>query len=137
MQRIIFIFGLFCFSLQISAQATKTTFEQVIALSEEQTFSINLPGQVEIQRWDGSEIKVEAVVTSSNGSTHILKHLHRSGRYEVVLFIENGHASLSQKAAKRQVIKNKGEVMDEQVSYIVYLPANYGAMGSTYSKFRK
>jgi hypothetical protein len=126
MTRFFFFIALSCSFITASSAQAVRRYHQNLALTDATSIHINATSaQVEVVEWAGSEILIEVTVSSKSGSTAILNHLQKEGRYDLIVTVENGTAMVLNKLAKRQTIKAKGAEMDEQVSYKILVPENY------------
>jgi hypothetical protein len=121
----IFFALFFSFITANHAQAVRR-YHQNLAITDASAIQVEAENaEVEIIKWEGSDILVEVTVTTKSGSTTILNHLQKEGRYDLAVKVENSTARLVNKTTKRQAIKVKGAEMDEQVKYQISVPDNY------------
>jgi hypothetical protein len=126
MTRFFFFIALSCSFITTSSAQAVRRYHQYLAITDATSIHINATAaQVEVVEWAGSEILIEVTVSSKSGSTAILNHLQKEGRYDLIVTVENGTATVLNKLAKRQTIKAKGAEMDEQVTYKISVPENY------------
>jgi hypothetical protein len=142
MLRSIFSLVLFLSCIMVGQSQAVRRYHQSLSLSESATsLQIEAQGNVEVVNWSGSDILIEITVTTEAGSTAILNHLQKEGRYDLALNTDNTQAILVNKLTKRQPIKAKGADMDEHIKYHISIPEHISAananINSAFSKLRK
>jgi hypothetical protein len=132
---------LFVLHTAVQAQAVRR-YHQSLSLTDASALQIDAQdAQVDVIKWAGSDILVEVTVSTNSGSTAILNHLQKEGRYDLIVTLEAGVAKVGRKQAKRQSIKAKGTEMDEIVHYKISVPESFTIQGGSdsngFTKARK
>lgn len=130
MIRILITLVIFITSVSVTQAQTMRRYHQNLPLADVTSLHIDAQGEVELKKWSGSEILIEVTVTTRSGSTAILNHLQKEGRYDLTVVMQGGVAQIVNKQLKRQPIKAKGADMDEHVVYVISVPDNLPVTGS-------
>lgn len=107
---------------QTATNAGKT-FSKSYNISGINQVNLDLPGIVEVRVSDVPSLRIEIAVALPNGSDAMLNELSTVGRYNLTSKTESNLMLLSAPNLQKQV-KVKGEVLKENISYIVFAPRN-------------
>lgn len=104
------------------AQAQKT-FVKSFNLDGNNFVVVKLDGEVEVKEWNESIVRVHTNVELENGTSSVLKQFLMLGRYNLNGELINGDYVIE--SAKRvKDVKYKGQILQERVTYTVFVPAN-------------
>ena len=98
----------------------------MISAQDVRSVALNLNAKrIEIKETKGSRIMVETRIALGTPSDHLLKYLIEGGRYDLVQELDpvTGQLRLSRKP-NLNVLIIKGKECNEDLEFIVYLPAN-------------
>jgi len=109
-------------SLTVNAQTEKSIVKS-FSLEASTSTVVNLPGEVELTRWDKDIIRVTAHI-KVNFDENITKRLMLVGRYEIEKDHHNKTIVLTMPNASG-FIAVKGIVLDEQMTFEVKAPKGY------------
>jgi hypothetical protein len=114
-----------------NAQATRN-YEQNFQVATTTTNLQIVPdsADIEVVKYAGTDILVSVTIITTLGTTQILNHLQREGRYDLVVEVNGNTAVIMNKLAKRQTIKTKGVPLDEQIRYVISIPENFTTQGT-------
>ena len=101
------------------AQAEKTIVKTITASNS--AIAIELPGQVEVKKWDKDYIRVTITVTTENCREEILKRLVDLGRYEIKTSVATGELVLSLPKISNRVFISGDEIF-EKFKFEVQIP---------------
>lgn len=118
------LFLFFCFITVASSQAVQR-YHQSFEVDQVNAIDIQLEGNVQVETWAGNTVLVEVYVTTANGSSAILTHLQKQGRFDLQFIADGNKALLSKKDVIRQPIKTKGVELDETVKYLISIPDSF------------
>jgi formamidopyrimidine-DNA glycosylase len=125
MIRFFISFALFLSFITVSNAQAVRRYHQSLAIADASAIQIEANGnEVDVIKWAGNDILIEITVTTKLGSTTILNHLQKEGRYDLAAKVENGTAIVLNSNTKRQNIKVKGAEMDEHIKYQISVPEN-------------
>ena len=86
---------------------------------------VNLNGDVEVQEWSESTLRVHMNIKLENSNVHMLKYLLTQGRYNLKLEqTDAGTTMTSPGRAKDVVINKEGDTLSETVTYTIFVPQN-------------
>lgn len=131
MKNILVIIGLVLVSNMAFAQ-TEKTLVKTFNLQGSTAVVLDLDGDVIIKEWGEKTMRVHMNIQLQNTNVHMLKHLMTKGRYN--LSLDNlGSASVVTSPGRNQdvIINKQGDTLKENVSYIVFIPANVTAETSS------
>lgn len=114
---------IFCVTFSTTAQNAEKTFVKSFNLKGNQTVELDLKGEVNVEEWNNTTMRVQFVVTIPNISESTLKSLVRTGRYNL-LSKDTENALMVFAPAMQRDVKIKGQKLDEQLSYTIYVPSN-------------
>jgi hypothetical protein len=104
---------------------TEKTLVKTFNLQGNTSVVLNLNGNVIVEEWGESTLRVHMNITLENTNVNMLKYLITQGRYNLLLAITDTSAILSSPGRDKDVIVNKvGDVLSEEVSYTVFVPRN-------------
>ena len=123
MKNIIFLFALMLVtSISVAQQAQKNLLK-TFDLNSQTEVVLNLDGDVNIERWNNSTLRVQMDISYENASVHIMKYMISKGRYNLVmspkptgLVIEHPNKTDSPK------INKEGELLKETIVYTIVVP---------------
>lgn len=110
---------LFAFS-QISKSITQT-----FNINDAESLSVNLnSSNIQIKYTKGSRILVETTIETSLDNPPLLEFLVQQGRYDLTKEYNPNTRSLSlfNKKKEKDVIIVKGKQLEEELTYIIYVP---------------
>jgi len=102
---------------------TEKTLVKSFNLKGNNTVTLDLDGDIEVQEWKGEIMRIQVTIGIENGSNAMLKSLVTAGRYNLQSKEENDGMTIFSPGMKRDV-KVRGEKLKESISYIVYAPDN-------------
>lgn len=106
------------------AQSVSKTFTKSFHLDGHKTVQLDLPGNIEVKKWDSPTLRFEITVsTGGNCSAAMLDELARVGRYDIVMHPQGGLAHIDAPNLKRTV-KAKGSEIKENIGFVVFAPQN-------------
>ncbi len=118
------LFAFLIFSWVIQAQSmTEKTFVKSFNFDNEEEIMLDLAGDVEIQQWSNSLMRVQITIALSNGTEAMLKSLIRAGRYNLQAEAEDGYTLVQAPNLLRKVTVG-GKELQEEISYTVFAPKN-------------
>lgn len=104
---------------------TEKTLVKTFNLQGNTSVILDLDGNVEVQEWGESTMRVHMTIKLENSNVHMLKYLLTQGRYNLVLKNSDEGAVVTSPGRKKAVVINKaGDVLTEMVSYTVFVPRN-------------
>ncbi len=121
MRLLIFTFFILL-SVSISAQS-ETVYTKEVGLEATTSTVINLPGTVNLKRWDSEHIKIVANV-QINFDESILKRLMLVGRYKINTSMNSTTIVIDMPTVDRYVAIKGVELIDT-FSFDVYAPEGY------------
>ncbi len=101
------------------AQTQKTYIKSFPASSP--LIQLDLGGSVEVETWEESFIRVQAIVSLENGSSEVLTSLTFAGRYQVKTTSDGPKQFLTSNNRKKKITIG-GRQLKETVSYKVFVP---------------
>jgi len=104
------------------AQAQKT-FVKSFNLDGNNFVVVKLDGEVEVKEWNEPIARVHTNVELENGNSNVLKQFLLLGRYNLTGGFINGDYVI-ESAARVKDVKYKGQILQEKVTYTVFVPAN-------------
>jgi len=102
---------------------TEKTFVKSFNFENQQEILLDLAGDVEIQQWSNSLMRVQITIALPNGTEAMLKSLIRAGRYNLQAQAEDGHTLVQAPNLLRKVTVG-GKELQENISYTVFAPKN-------------
>lgn len=102
---------------------TEKTVVKTFNLQGSTSIVLNLNGDVEVQEWSESTLRVHMNIKLENSNVHMLKYLLTQGRYNLKL--ENTDAGVTMTSpgrAKDVIINKEGDTLSETVTYTVFVP---------------
>lgn len=123
-----FIFIALCsivFNLLAQAQnpVGVRTFTKSFNAAGKSTLVLELPGSIDLKIWDNPNVKIEISASLANGNAAMLNELANVGRYNLVASSEGDALNIKVPNLQKQV-KVKGEVLKENMTYVVFAPKN-------------
>lgn len=104
---------------------TEKTVVKTFNLQGNTSVVLNLNGDVEVQEWSESTLRVHMNIKLENSNVHMLKYLLTQGRYNLKLENTDSGVSITSPGRDKDVIINKdGDKLSEAVSYTVFVPQN-------------
>ena len=82
---------------------------------------LGLQGDVDVQRWNNSIMRIQMNIVLENGTSSMLKSLVQVGRYNLKSVTKDGTYKVYAPGMDRDV-RIKGKELIEAISYTVYLP---------------
>ena len=107
-------------------QSVSKTLVKSFNPASSQLSQIDLNGPVTIESWDSKIIRVQMSVALTNANEQTLKGLIQAGRYNLKGAIENDQFVINAPGLQRAVEIN-GRALEEEISYIIYLPNGMAA----------
>jgi hypothetical protein len=104
---------------------TEKTLVKTFNLQGNTSVALNLNGNVIVEEWGESTLRVHMNITLENTNVNMLKYLITQGRYNLVLTTTDTGVVLATPGRDKDVIINKeGNVLSEKVTYTVFVPRN-------------
>lgn len=73
----------------------------------------------------GSRIVIEMLINVSSPNTRLLEFIAKGGRYDLEKSYDDNTQTLTLSSKKnKNIITIKGEEIEEQISYVIYVPEN-------------
>ena len=104
-----------------SAQSAAKTFSKSFNTTGKTTAVLDLPGNVELKTWDNPTLRIEITVNLASGNEALLNELASVGRYNLKATPTGTTLTIQSPNLQKQV-RIKGEVLKEEVSFIVFVP---------------
>ena len=125
MKNIIFLVAfMLVTSISVAQQAQKNLLK-TFDLNSQTEVVLNLDGDVNIERWNNSTLRVHMDIAYENANVHVMKYLISKGRYNLTispatdgLVIEHPNKTDSPKISK------DGTLLKESIVYTVVVPQN-------------
>lgn len=121
MKKLIFTITFILFSVVLFSQASKSFF-QSFSFNQGTSISLELYGDVVVQKWDQSYVRVEASVTLENATAYALDNLQSAGRYKL-LSTNDGINLHIYNIPTQYRIKISGTELIEKISYKILVPS--------------
>jgi len=116
------LFAFLILTWAVQAQPmTKKTFVKSFNFEDQQEIVLDLTGDVEIQQWNNSLMRVQITIALPNGTDAMLKSLIRAGRYNLQAKAQDDHTLVTAPNLLRKVTVG-GQELEEQISYVVFAP---------------
>lgn len=104
---------------------TEKTVVKTFNLQGSTSVILNLNGDVEVQEWSESTLRVHMNIKLENSNVHMLKYLLTQGRYNLVLENTDTGVTITSPGRDKDVIINKeGDKLSEAIKYTVFVPQN-------------
>lgn len=104
---------------------TEKTVVKTFNLQGSTSVVLNLKGDVEVQEWSESTLRVHMNIKLENSNVHMLKYLLTQGRYNLKLENTDAGVTIASPGRDKDVIINKeGDKLSETVTYTVFVPQN-------------
>ncbi|MFK7946135.1 MAG: hypothetical protein AB8G11_01000 [Saprospiraceae bacterium] len=104
---------------------TEKTVVKTFNLQGSTSVVLNLNGDVEVQEWSESTLRVHMSIKLENSNVHMLKYLLTQGRYNLKLDNTDAGVTMTSPGRNKDVIINKeGDKLSETVTYTVFVPQN-------------
>lgn len=123
MKNVIFLVALMLItSISIAQQAQKNLLK-TFDLNGQTEVVLNLSGDVNIERWNNSTMRVQMDISYENASIHIMKYMISKGRYNLVMSAEtNGLVIEHPNKTEMPKISKEGTLLKETIVYTVVVP---------------
>ncbi|MFT5832594.1 MAG: hypothetical protein ACI97N_000207 [Cognaticolwellia sp.] len=106
---------------------TEKTLVKTFNLQGNTSVALDFNGNVEVQEWGESTLRVHMNISIENSNVNMLKYLITKGRYNLVLENKETGVQISSPGRNQNVIINKdGDILIETVTYTVFIPRNVG-----------
>ena len=116
------IFLLISSNLLLS-QGTEKTLISSLSTQGQSAVDLDLPGDVEVAKWENTVIQVQATVRLANASEAVLKSLLTAGRYKIQAEVTDTGLRVTAPALGKKVTLG-GVPLEESISYEIILPHN-------------
>jgi hypothetical protein len=104
---------------------TEKTVVKTFNLQGSTSVVLDLNGDVEVQEWSESTLRIHMNIKLENSNVHMLKYLLTQGRYNLKLDnTDTGVVITSPGRDKDVVINKEGDTLSETVTYTVFVPQN-------------
>lgn len=137
MTRLLITFALFLCVVSAAQSQAVRRFHQDFNLDQASAILFDVDGEIEVVTWPGSNILVEAHISTDNGSTAILNFLQKEGRFDLAIENNNGVVTVVSKLKNHQPIKVKGVDMQEKRKYLISVPDSFMHNSGTDKAFTK
>ena len=104
------------------AQETETTFVKSFNLQNNNEVVLDLEGDVSVEEWNNSIMRIQMTVTLENGSSSMLKSLVQTGRYNLKSIEKEDFLKVYAPGLQREM-RVKGKNLIEKISYTIYAPS--------------
>jgi hypothetical protein len=112
-----------------AAQNVKKSHITVDA-SELTEIAANFAFPVEYKTWEGTNLMVETEVSIAIENKSVISYFFQEGRYNTTATANNGILNLNNAAALKALMTKDGKTIREEVKVIVYVPADFVAVGN-------
>ena len=104
---------------------TEKTVVKTFNLQGSTSVVLDLNGDVEVQEWSESTLRVHMNIKLENSNVHMLKYLLTQGRYNLKLDNTDTGVMITSPGRDKDVVINKeGDTLSETVTYTVFVPQN-------------
>jgi hypothetical protein len=104
---------------------TEKTLVKTFNLQGNTSVALNLNGNVTVEEWGESTLRVHMTISLENTNVNMLKYLITQSRYNLVLENTDTGVKISAPGRNQAVVINKaGDVLKETVTYTVFVPRN-------------
>lgn len=125
--RIFYTISLFSFLLLatpiLHAQGAEKTLVKSFNIEGNQVVELQLDGNVEVQEWNNSIMRIQMSITLPNGSNAMLKSLIQAGRYNLKGKSATQDYQVSAPNLQKKITVG-GQQLNEQLTFLVYAPAD-------------
>ena len=113
----------FCFAFfSVNAQQNNDlTLVKAISAGDAYLLNVELDGEVSVQTWDKTFIRVETSINSNCHSTATLKHLWYEGRYNIARESDAFGLTINMPALQKKVTINSMEFKDV-LTFKIFVP---------------
>ena len=105
------------------SQAAEKILVKSFNLQGKQIVELDLDGTIEVKTWKNDILRVQMSVALNNSTGTILTSLIQVGRYNLKSTINEERFSIFLPSLEKAV-KVRGTLLEEQVSFIVFVPEN-------------
>ncbi len=127
MKKVLVIIGLVLVTNMMFAQ-TEKTLVKTFNLQGSTAVVLDLDGDVVIKEWGEKTMRVHMNIQLENTNVHMLKYLMTKGRYNLSINNSDSASVVTSPGRTQDVVINKqGDTLKENVSYVVFIPANVTA----------
>lgn len=104
---------------------TEKTVVKTFNLQGSTSVVLDLNGDVEVQEWSESTLRIHMNIKLENSNVHMLKYLLTQGRYNLKLDNTDAGVMITSPGRDKDVVINKeGDTLSETVTYTVFVPQN-------------
>lgn len=121
MKKIFSTIAILILTTNLFSQVSKN-FIQTFSIEEGSTISLELYGDIVVQKWDNNHVRVEACVTLDNFTTYTLENLQSAGRYKLLSTNDGSNLHIFNVPTQYR-IKISGIDLKEKFSYKIYVPS--------------
>lgn len=123
--RILLLFTAFMMATySVQGQGAEKTLVKAFNVSGQSLIFMDVEGSVEVRTWNEATMRVQMNITLQNGTESMLKSLMTTGRYNLESKMVDGKMSVVAPKLERQIKLNSTQNLGEEVSYVVFAPAN-------------
>ena len=109
-------------SISVAQQAQKNLLK-TFDLNGQTTIVLNLDGDVNIERWNNSTVRVQMDISYENASINIMKYLITKGRYNLTMSPKaDGFAVEHPNKTDSPKISKDGTLLKEKIVYTIVIP---------------
>ena len=121
------------FILNLNAQqAVEKTLVKSFNLQGNDVLDLALKGDIKVNEWSSSIVRVEMLITLKNGNEMLLKSLIKAGRYNLTSSETEDSYKISIPGLDRDVTV-KGKTLIDKVSYVISAPAGVNIRESEFA----
>ena len=113
--------GLFLLSTLAFSQAAEKTLVKAFNLQGNQTVVLDLPGNVEVQEWNNTIMRIQMTISIENGSNSMLKSLITAGRFNLKSEVKDQEYFVYSPGMHKKVTVS-GQELKEKILYTVFVP---------------
>lgn len=123
MKNSIFLFALMLVTSSSVAQQAQKNLLKTFDLNSQRQVVLNLDGDVNIERWNNSTLRVQMDISYENANVHIMKYMISKGRYNLTMSSTADGVMIEHpnKLAAAQISKD-GTLLKESIVYTIVLP---------------
>jgi hypothetical protein len=115
-------------SISVAQQAQKNLLK-TFDLNGHNEVVLHLDGDVNIERWNNSMLRIQMDISYQNASVNIMKYLISKGRYDLTMTAAaEGLVVEHPNRIDATPINKEGTLLEETIVYTVYVPQNVVVM---------
>jgi hypothetical protein len=134
MKNIILVLFMFIASISVAQQAEKTLLKTFNISNSEQVV-LDIDGVVNVEKWSNPTVRIQMEITYKNANVHVMKYLITKGRYNFKSEVTaDGYSISIPEIGKPVQISKDGKMLEETITYTVFVPENVSVILSEASQ---